>query len=108
MKHFPAATRLLRRRLGARVVRTAADALAAASFDASKLAFLPEAVVFPRHDADLAATLALANEHRVPVTVRGRGTSLTGSAAPRRGVTTRPTRRRRSCRGGSPWALSRP
>ena len=85
MKHFPAATRLLRRRLGARVVRTAADALAAASFDASKLAFLPEAVVFPRHDADLAATLALANEHRVPVTVRGRGTSLTGSAAPRRG-----------------------
>ncbi len=85
MKSFPAATRLLRRRLGARVVRTDDVALGAASFDASKLPFPPEAVVFPRDNADVATVLALANARRVPVTVRGRGTSLTGSAAPRRG-----------------------
>jgi glycolate oxidase len=85
MKSFTAATRLLRRRLGARIVRTDHVARRAASFDASKLPFPPEAVVFPRDNADVAAVLALANARRVPVTVRGRGTSLTGSAAPRRG-----------------------
>ncbi|HWA09335.1 MAG TPA: FAD-linked oxidase C-terminal domain-containing protein [Opitutaceae bacterium] len=84
MKHA-AATRQLRRRLGTRVVRTTEEARAAASFDGSKLPFLPEAVVFPRDKDDLTATLELANAHRVPVTVRGRGTSLTGSASPRRG-----------------------
>ncbi len=42
-------------------------------------------MVFPRHPRDLAAVLTLANERRVPVTVRGRGTSLTGSASPVRG-----------------------
>ncbi|HMD60928.1 MAG TPA: FAD-linked oxidase C-terminal domain-containing protein, partial [Opitutaceae bacterium] len=47
--------------------------------------FLPRAVVFPRGRPDIAEVLALANRHRVPVTVRGRGTSLTGSAAPARG-----------------------
>jgi len=67
------------------VVRTAADERSAASFDASKLPFLPEAVIFPRHRDDLEAALNLANRRRVPVTVRGRGTSLTGSAAPRCG-----------------------
>jgi glycolate oxidase len=84
MKHH-AATRLLKRRLGPRIVRTDEVARSAASFDSSKLPFLPEAVVFPRDDDDLTAVLVLANQHRVPVTVRGRGTSLTGSAAPMRG-----------------------
>ena len=79
------ATRLLRRRLGAGVVRTDPAALERASFDASKIQFLPEAVIFPRDREDLGAALALANRRRVPVTVRGRGTSLTGSAAPLRG-----------------------
>ncbi len=85
MKYHLAATRLLKRRLGPRIVRTDEVARAAASFDSSKLPFLPEAVAFPRDDADLTAVLELANRHRVPVTVRGRGTSLTGSAAPARG-----------------------
>jgi glycolate oxidase len=85
MKHHAAATRLLLRRLGPRVVRTAVAAREAASFDSIKLPFLPEAVVFPRDHGDLEALLTLANRHRVPVTVRGRGTSLTGAAAPRRG-----------------------
>jgi glycolate oxidase len=82
---FAAATRLLRRRLGPRVVRTDAVACQAASFDSSKLSFPPEAVIAPRNESELAAVLALANTHRVPVTVRGRGTSLTGSASPLQG-----------------------
>ncbi|MDR0901511.1 MAG: hypothetical protein LBM92_01945 [Opitutaceae bacterium] len=58
MKTFPTATRALRRRLGARV-SVADDALFRASFDGSKLAFTPEAVVWPRARADIAAVLAL-------------------------------------------------
>jgi len=85
MKIHPAATRLLRRRLGPKVVRTDGLSLGGASFDALKIPFLPEAVIFPRTRGDLGEVLTLANKRRVPVTVRGRGTSLTGSAAPARG-----------------------
>jgi glycolate oxidase len=82
---FSAATKQLRRRLGPRVVRTDRDSRWAASFDSSKIEFSPAAAVFPRRRSDIAEVLKLANLHRVPVTVRGRGTSLTGSAAPARG-----------------------
>jgi glycolate oxidase len=85
MKSHAVATRLLRRRLGAKIVQTGDQARETASFDSLKIPFLPEAVIFPRHHADVAKVLELANAHRVPVTIRGRGTSLTGSAAPRRG-----------------------
>ncbi len=81
---FAAATRLLKRRLGARVDTTRAGCWAA-SFDSSKISFLPEAVVTPRAEADIGTVLELANKHRVPVTVRGRGTTLMGSAAPVKG-----------------------
>ncbi|HEX2855259.1 MAG TPA: FAD-linked oxidase C-terminal domain-containing protein [Opitutaceae bacterium] len=85
MKPFVAATATLKRRLGAGVVRTDEFAREAASFDSSKIPFLPAAVIFPRHSADLTEVLTLANTQRVPVTVRGRGTTLTGAAAPVRG-----------------------
>jgi glycolate oxidase len=85
MKSFARSTAELKRRLGARVVRTDAASRHAASFDAAKLPFSPEAVVFPRSREDVGTMLALANRDRVPVTARGRGTTLTGSAAPRRG-----------------------
>jgi glycolate oxidase len=84
MPSHASATRLLRRRLGARVA-TDDEARFRASFDGSKLSFLPEAVIRPRGDADIAAVLTAANRHRVPVTVRGGGTSLTGSGSPVRG-----------------------
>jgi glycolate oxidase len=90
---FVLATRLLRRRLGARVVATEAAALYAASFDSSKISFLPEAVIAPRKEADIGVALTLANRHRVPVTVRGRGTTLMGSAVPVRGGWVIDTRR---------------
>ncbi len=76
------ATRLLRRRLGTRIVKTDEAARFAASFDASKVSFLPAAVIKPRREEEIGVVLALANRARVPVTVRGRGTTLMGSAAP--------------------------
>jgi glycolate oxidase len=84
-KSFAAATRLLQRRLGARFVVTDEASLTAASFDSLKIAFRPEAVIKPRREEQVAAVLELANAHRVPVTVRGRGTTLTGAATPVRG-----------------------
>ncbi|MBL9216362.1 MAG: FAD-binding protein [Opitutaceae bacterium] len=81
MKPHAAATALLKRRLGARV-DLSEDGRWAASFDSSKISFLPAAVVTPRQEADIGVVLALANRRRVPVTVRGRGTTLMGSAAP--------------------------
>jgi glycolate oxidase len=82
---FSEATKQLKRSLGPGVVRTDPGSTRAASFDSSKIAFAPRAVIFPRDRDDIAAVLALANRRRVPVTVRGRGTSLTGSASPLRG-----------------------
>jgi glycolate oxidase len=79
---FSAATKQLRRTLGPQVVRTDSESKRAASFDSSKLSFIPAAVVFPRSRSDVSKVLEFANRGRVPVTVRGRGTSLTGSASP--------------------------
>ena len=84
MSNFSSATTLLKRRLGAGV-STAHDALFAASFDGSKLSFLPDAVVRPRTNAHITTVLTLANKHRVPVTTRGAGSSLTGSGSPVQG-----------------------
>lgn len=81
---FAKPTSLLKRRLGARV-GTSQDDCFRASFDGSKLSFLPDAVVRPKNEGDIAALLKMANRYRVPVTVRGGGTSLTGSGSPLRG-----------------------
>ncbi len=85
MKSFAQATAQLKRRLGAGRVRTDETARHAASFDSSKILFSTEAVICPRKEADIGVVLELANKFRVPVTTRGRGTTLTGSAAPVRG-----------------------
>jgi glycolate oxidase len=79
------ATRLLVRHLGSRVVRTDEATCFAASFDSSRLSFMPAAVVQVRRREHIGTVLTLANRHGVPVTVRGRGTTLTGAAAPRAG-----------------------
>jgi glycolate oxidase len=85
MPTFRSATSQLKRRLGSRVVFTGDEARFAASFDSSKISFLPEAVIKPKKEADIGVALQLAHKYRVPVTVRGRGTTLTASAAPVRG-----------------------
>lgn len=84
-RRFLRATRALRDALGDEAVRTDDGTRFAASFDNTKISFLPEAVVFPRSDDDVGATLRLANEHGVPVTVRGAGTGTVGAATPVRG-----------------------
>src|ERR1700712_301978 len=84
MKFNVQATAALKRRLGAQV-DLSPDGRWAASFDSSKISFLPEAVITPRAEKEVGVVLELANQHRVPVTVRGRGTTLTGAAAPVRG-----------------------
>jgi glycolate oxidase len=81
MPHFTAATTKLKSKLGRRV-STDHDVLFSRSFDGSKLSFLPEAVIKPKTKADIAAVLVLANKHKVPVTTRGAGSSLTGSGSP--------------------------
>jgi glycolate oxidase len=84
MKSRSQVTAALKRRLGARV-DTSDKGRWAASFDSSKISFLPDAVITPRREEDIGVVLELANRHRVPVTVRGRGTTLMGSAAPVQG-----------------------
>ena len=79
------ATDRLRKTLGSRKVITVGDSKYLASFDSSKLAFDYAALVIARSDRDVGIVLKLANEYKVPVTTRGAGTSLTGSASPARG-----------------------
>lgn len=46
--------------------------------DASHYQVMPRCVVVPRDEADVAAVVAVAREHGVPITGRGAGTSLAG------------------------------
>lgn len=71
--------------LGPRKVKLEGRGKYMASFDALKLAFAYDALVLARSEKDVGATLQLANTYGVPVTTRGAGTSLTGSAAPVKG-----------------------
>lgn len=79
------ATALLRRKLGPKVVFTDAAMLEAASYDSSRIAVRPAAVIRPTKRAQIGVVLELANAHRIPVTPRGRGTTLMGSAVPLKG-----------------------
>lgn len=58
------------------------DALARALYatDASIYEIIPEAVVWPRSAAEVAAVVRACGKHNVPVTPRGAGTGLTGGA----------------------------
>lgn len=77
--------RKLLKALGSDQVRTDTDSLKTASLDNLRLSFLPEAVIFPTDNEAISKTLKLANELRVPITIRGAGTSTTGSASPVQG-----------------------
>lgn len=85
MKQYSAATAQLIRKLGKRFVRTDEASLQEASFDSAKIPYRPQAVIRARQEAQIGAVLELANRMRVPVTTRGRGTTLTGAATPLRG-----------------------
>lgn len=74
------AMKALKRRLGP-CVQTDKDSLYWKSFDSSKLHFPIDAVIQPQTERDVRVLLELANHYEVPVTTRGAGTSLTGSAS---------------------------
>lgn len=82
VRTHPAATQALLALLGAEQVKTDEATCFAASFDNMRLSFMPEAVIRPGVEDDIGTVLKLANQHRVPVTVRGRGTGNTGASSP--------------------------
>jgi glycolate oxidase len=55
------------------------------SYDASGLGRRPDCALWAESTDQVSAILNLANEYKVPVTPRGAGTALTGSAVPRKG-----------------------
>ncbi len=59
--------------------------LIAYSYDATRTRFEPEAVVFPRDEADVSAILTYCNEHQIVITPRGAGSGFTGGALPTQG-----------------------
>jgi glycolate oxidase len=59
--------------------------LIAYSYDATRTRFEPEAVLFPRDEADVSAVLKYCNEHRIVITPRGAGSGFTGGALPTQG-----------------------
>ncbi|WP_456380944.1 FAD-linked oxidase C-terminal domain-containing protein [Hydrogenimonas sp.] len=52
------------------------------SYDATRERYQPDAVVFPRDEADVSAVLRYCNEHRIAVVPRGAGSGFTGGALP--------------------------
>ncbi|MFI5714827.1 FAD-binding and (Fe-S)-binding domain-containing protein [Nocardia sp. NPDC051750] len=75
-----ALARGLRARIGADVVDASYRRRVEYSSDASNYRVLPEVVVFPRAEADIAAALEVARSEGVPLTPRGGGTSVAGNA----------------------------
>ena len=59
--------------------------LIAYSYDATRTRFEPEAVVFPRDEADVSTILSYCNEHHIVITPRGAGSGFTGGALPTNG-----------------------
>jgi len=74
-------TALLKNAIGDCVLTDKEDCFKA-SYDGMRLSFMPEAVVKVTEEWQVGETLTLANKFKIPVTVRGTGSTLTGSATP--------------------------
>ena len=72
--------RELRAALGKNKVFADREYLLAYSYDAMAMEYLPDAVVFPEHDDDIAAVLRIGHRHRVPLVPRGAGVGYSGGA----------------------------
>ncbi|WP_328467928.1 FAD-binding oxidoreductase [Actinoplanes sp. NBC_00393] len=68
------------RQAGVTDVLTDAAHRSAYASDASLYRVVPQAIVRPRHDDDVAAALQVCRELGVPITARGAGTSVAGNA----------------------------
>ncbi|KIM11004.1 MAG: FAD-binding protein [Sulfuricurvum sp. PC08-66] len=71
--------------VGAENIYTDKAHLIAYSYDATRERFEADAVVFPRHEADVSAILRYCDAHRIIVVPRGAGSGFTGGALPSRG-----------------------
>lgn len=74
------ALKALIEKLGKRVLTDKEDCFPY-SFDGMKMSFLPSAVIRISEEGQVGDVLKLANEYKIPVTTRGAGSSLTGSAS---------------------------
>ena len=80
-KTTPAFIKKLTHLLGGSAVFTQAEKLAKHARDFSQdLYFLPEVVVVPADTEELSKVMALCNKHRIPLTVQGARSGLTGGA----------------------------
>ncbi|MBI5694858.1 MAG: FAD-binding protein [Nitrospirae bacterium] len=70
---------------GADNVSTDDASRAAYAYDATRLKALPDVVVRPGSEAEVAAVLRLASARRLPVVPRGAGSGLSGGSVPTRG-----------------------
>ena len=59
--------------------------LIAYSYDATRERYQPDAVVFPKDEADVSHILHYCNEHKIIITPRGAGSGFTGGALPKNG-----------------------
>jgi len=55
------------------------------SYDATRTHFEPDAVIFPRHEADISKILKYCNDNLIVITARGAGSGFTGGALPTNG-----------------------
>jgi glycolate oxidase len=77
--------RELRAALGKGKVFADREYLLTYSYDALAVEYLPDAVVFPEHERDVAEALRVCRRHRVPVVPRGAGVGYSGGALAVRG-----------------------
>jgi starch phosphorylase len=68
--------------IGPQQISTDPGVLASQSADKWSVSHLPDVVVFAESTADVAAVMAYAHSHRVPVTVRGAGAGYVGGCVP--------------------------
>ncbi len=55
------------------------------AYDATREHYEPDAVIFPRNEADVSAILSYCNTHGIVITPRGAGSGFTGGALPKNG-----------------------
>ncbi len=55
------------------------------SYDATRVRYEPDAVIFPRDEEDVSAILKYCNEHKIVITPRGAGSGFTGGSLPANG-----------------------
>ena len=75
----------LKKLIGTQNVKDDKAHLIAYCYDATKTRFEPDAVVFPKDEADVSKILKYCNEHKIIIIPRGAGSGFTGGSLPSSG-----------------------